>query len=378
VWEIRICVGRDPVTHRSQQRSVTVRGDQVAANRVRAELVCAAAMSLHASPRLPSARLIRIGELMSAWVVAEHEWRPSTVAGNRSIVRTLATDPLLAGRVTDLTSSGMRTTVTRWEMAGASVATRSARVRALRSALTWGYDERLVDTHPLRFFRGPGRCPPRRPLSDDDVRRLLSAAAETKDKAATQGDGQDRRQVMIRHRAEQNLLLVRLAADTGARRGELAALHRDDLEGRALRIERALSGRHLLPPKSGHPRWLTVGTHTAELWHDLAQSWRCREGDELGPWLFSSDLAHQHHLGAEVLGHRFADIRAQAGVPEATLHRLRHSVATFLVASGRVLQAQARLGHADAATTLREYAYALPLTDSNVADAIDDHLNCTS
>jgi integrase len=65
----------------------------------------------------------------------------------------------------------------------------------------------------------------------------------------------------------------------------------------------------------------------------------------------------------------------RAGVPEATLHRLRHSVATFLVARGQILQAQARLGHADAATTLREYAYAVPLTDGAVADAPDKYLN---
>jgi hypothetical protein len=57
-------------------------------------------------------------------------------------------------------------------------------------------------------------------------------------------------------------------------------------------------------------------------------------------------------------------------VHDATLHGLRHNVASFLV----VLQAQPRLGHADAATTLREYAYALPLTDARVADALEQHL----
>jgi hypothetical protein len=50
-------------------------------------------------------------------------------------------------------------------------------------------------------------------------------------------------------------------------------------------------------------------------------------------------------------------------------------VATFLVARGEILQAQSRLGHRDAATTLREYAHALPLTDGDVADAINDHLD---
>ncbi len=99
-----------------------------------------------------------------------------------------------------------------------------------------------------------------------------------------------------------------------------------------------------------------------------------REAGRLGPWLFSSDLAHRHRLGAEVLGHRFAAIRDQAGVTDATGHRLCHSVATFLVARGQVLQAPARLGRADAATTLREYAYALPLSDRSIADAIDHHL----
>ena len=79
-----------------------------------------------------------------------------------------------------------------------------------------------------------------------------------------------------------------------------------------------------------------------------------------------------------MLAHRFARIRDQANVPGASLHRLRHSVATFLVARGEILQAQARLGHRDAATTLREYAYALPLSDGEVADAINDHLDLPS
>ncbi len=74
---------------------------------------------------------------------------------------------------------------------------------------------------------------------------------------------------------------------------------------------------------------------------------------------------------AERWNHRFADLRDAAGVAHATPHRLRHQVATFLVARSEILQAQARLGHADEATTLREYAYALPLIDRHAADALD-------
>ncbi len=55
----------------------------------------------------------------------------------------------------------------------------------------------------------------------------------------------------------------------------------------------------------------------------------------------------------------------------ACLHRLRHTVATVLVADGKLLQAQRRLGHAEASTTLRQYCHALPLHDQDVADQLN-------
>jgi integrase len=63
--------------------------------------------------------------------------------------------------------------------------------------------------------------------------------------------------------AEQVLLLVRLAADSGARRGELAALRLSDLDCRMLTIERSLSGGVLGSTKSGRTRRVTLGSGTA-------------------------------------------------------------------------------------------------------------------
>ena len=60
-----------------------------------------------------------------------------------------------------------------------------------------------------------------------------------------------------------------------------------------------------------------------------------------------------------------------AGHPDVTLHRLRHTVATTLVSQGDILQAQYRLGHRDAATTLRIYSHVLPLTDRDAAATLD-------
>ncbi|WGY04860.1 hypothetical protein QI633_25185 [Nocardioides sp. QY071] len=179
------------------------------------------------------------------------------------------------------------------------------RLRVLRSALAWAWNERILPLHPLRGMRGPGRPAPRRPLPDAAVGALLIAAEMRLLEAhANHRDGHgDQPRValsaIVLQRAEQDLLLVRLAADSGARRGELAALQIGDLDGRVLHIDRAISAGVLTTPKSGQGRSLTLGTHTADLWHQLAETWTHRDRDEahseglggLGPWLFAADSA---------------------------------------------------------------------------------------
>jgi len=51
-------------------------------------------------------------------------------------------------------------------------------------------------------------------------------------------------------------------------------------------------------------------------------------------------------------------------------------VATHLVDEGKLLKAQARLGHRDPSTTLRHYSHAVALDDEQVADDIERLLNC--
>jgi integrase len=92
----------------------------------------------------------------------------------------------------------------------------------------------------------------------------------------------------------------------------------------------------------------------------------------IGPWLFSSDVDHSRRLTTSGFGHWFAQLCGGAGMPEVTLHRLRHSMATALVSRGEILQAQYRLGHADAHTTLRICSHAQPLHDVDAADILDE------
>ena len=131
----------------------------------------------------------------------------------RSNVRALTADATLAGtRVMSLTPRLVRAVFARWEAAGASQSVIGGRFRVLRSAVGWAYDERVIDDHPIRSMRGPGRVEPRRPLTDGQVRALLSAAETNVLAAVADGDSSGRGR---RHRqgVEQDLLLVRLAAN---------------------------------------------------------------------------------------------------------------------------------------------------------------------
>lgn len=146
-----------------------------------------------------------------------------------------------------------------------------------------------------------------------------------------------------------------------------------DLDGDVLTIARAASAEVVGPTKTRRIRRLTLGATTAGLWRDSVTTWRerARDAAAFGPWLFSRDADHATRLRASTLGHWFATLAADAGHPDVTLHRLRHTVATTLVGRGDLLQAQQRLGHRDASTTLRIYSHAMPLTDADAAYALD-------
>jgi len=128
------------------------------------------------------------------------------------------------------------------------------------------------------------------------------------------------------------------------------------------------------PTKSGRTRRVTLGTGTADMIRRHFRAWAARAEPEQD-WLFSPSPRRPAHLTAGALSHRLTRLGRAAGVEHAALHRLRHGVATYLVDHGRLLKAQARLGHADPATTLRHYSHATPLDDTDVADQLDGLLN---
>lgn len=184
------------------------------------------------------------------------------------------------------------------------------------------------------------------------MRRLLAAANDAVASAEIAFQCQPGSAVCAQRlfAAEQSLLLVRLAADSGARRGELAVLRLSDLDCRVLSIERSLSAGVLGPTKSGRTRRVTLGPGTADMLRRHFRAWAARAAPEQD-WLFSPSPQRSTYMTAGALSHRLTRLGRAAGVEHAALHRLRHGVATYLVDQGLLLKAQAQLGHRDPATT---------------------------
>jgi integrase len=372
VFEIRVAAGVDPVSGRTVQRSFWFHGTAKEAEERRCELAseyAAYRAVRHAAP------FLTVGDLLDRWMASHHDWRPSTWSSARSNAKALSADSIAQRRVSSLRPEVVREAMARWTEAGAGVSVVSGRFRVLRSALGWAHCESIIERNPIGEMRGPPRPGTRMHVPLGDVTTLIETSEKLAEKAEAAVDGTVG-SLHALHKAEQVRLLLRLAADSGARRGELAALHFGDLEGRVLTIERGASAEQVGPTKTRRVRRLTLGRTTADLWRASETAWRLRSAGELdfGEWLFSRDLDHTRRLTTSALGHWFAELRDDAGLQGVSLHRLRHTVATYLIGRGDLLQAQQRLGHRDASTTLRNYAHAMPLEDQAVADDIDEML----
>jgi len=150
VWEVRVALGADPVSGVCRQRSVTVRGDAPTAASELARWAGLAAVVRAARRSDPA---IAVGQLLVVWLAAEHQWRPSTLVGYRSVVRALTADPIGRRRVATLSPVVLRAACTAWVAVGVGEATVWARVRVLRSAVRWAY------TEPDRRFEHLGIAP---------------------------------------------------------------------------------------------------------------------------------------------------------------------------------------------------------------------------
>lgn len=126
---------------------------------------------------------------------------------------------------------------------------------------------------------GPPQPGVRMHVPAEQVVALLEHAERAVHGHLTANDGSYRGRVDL-HRAEQVLLLTRLAADSGAQRGELAGLQLGDLDGAVLTIARGASNDVIGATKSGRVRRMTLGRTSTDLWRGSVQRWQAGPGPD--------------------------------------------------------------------------------------------------
>ena len=348
VWEVRVFTGRDS-DGRPTQVSRTVRGGKREAQRMAAELTAKPA------PRIAGRS---VADLIDGWIeAASPTWAESTRRDALSRAALVKQDPITKMQAGKLGVADIERWHARMRKAGIGESSILNRHRMLRSALAqalrWGW--LTVNPASLAQLRHPKRQT-RGAMSAEDVQRVLAAART------------------IEPRAE---LALRLAAVTGARRSELAALRWDDLDGARLRIDSAIATIRLgdrddkrtpdlldQATKTGNRRVLTLDTATLDMFEGLKA-----ELEPLGPWVFN---VGDRPANPDRVGAWWRLARKRAGIDaEWRLHDLRHWSATQAIAAGHDVRTVAnRLGHVNPAMTLRVYAHALEQADQAVAEGL--------
>ena len=180
---------------------------------------------------------------------------------------------------------------------------------------------------------------------------------------------------------------LRLAAVTGARRGELCAIRwRDFGKSGALSIKHAIvDGRNdeLIEKgtKTHASRKLVIDALTLRVVE--SQRERCEERSKAcgrrfsrNNFVFASSLDGSVPWRPHRVTLAFRRLCDELGVSGVRLHDLRHFTATQMLASGVPVKTVAgRLGHANAATTLNVYAHALESSDLEAAQLLGSILN---
>jgi len=261
-----------------------------------------------------------------------HRVRPQTLSNYRTSM-TLHWIPLLG----DLPLHAIRRSHVRAAMR-TLLTTRAAGsvrsdLRVLGACFEDAVDDELIPSNPTRNAgRGvlPKRQQGRVALTHDQLTRVLLAC---------------RRDAEL---SEYVLLLSLL----GIRAGELLGLRWDDLDlpGRAMTVARTRTKRGVGPTKSGRVSVVEIPDFAAEI-----LAWR-HEEQRGSTWVFEGPTGHPRpYLWC---WRRFSALMDDAGLPDITLHHLRHTYGTNLLAVADVSDVQRQLTHASVQTTVDVYAAA--------------------
>jgi integrase len=302
---------------------------------------------------------LTVAAYLGRWLAARAEVvRAGTLVNERQHVELHIVPSIGRVRLSELTVARVNRLLADL-VAGGMMATTANAVRAtLRRALAQAHREGLVPRN-VAALATPRRGQPRAIVvyTPAQARRLVAEA-----------------------RTHPHGPLVAVALATGLRRGELIGLRWADvdLDARTLRVERSVV--HVRrrwvegPPKSAAGRrtirLTEVAVEALRRQRVLLAERRLAAG---GAWV-DRDLVFPNQRGGYLADAIRAarQVMTAAGVPVTTLHALRHSCASFLVAEGMDLVAvKELLGHSSIAVTADTYAHLTERLASRTADTMD-------
>ena len=232
--------------------------------------------------------------------------------------------------------------------------------RALGQAVRWGTVPRnvadLVD--PPRMSRFEMRA-----LTAGEVRRLLDAA-----------------------RGDRLEALYVLAVSTGMRRGELLALHWQDVDLPLRRasvtgtMQRTPEGLVIGQPKTSKSRRLVMLSDMALRALERRREIEIAERASAGPLWYETGLIFPNAIGrplepGNLLRRSYWPLLQRAGLPRMRFHDLRHTAATIMLSRGvHPKVASEILGHATVAITLDLYSHVTESMQAEAAQLMDETL----
>jgi integrase len=230
--------------------------------------------------------------------------------------------------------------------------------RALGQAKIWG----VIRDNPAQLAK-----PPKMPDRETSMLQPDQAAA-----------------LLERLRGNPLYLLVSLGLGTGMRRNEMLGLRWGDLDLDAGRLtieqsleETAAYGIRVKGPKTNHGRrTISLPGHLVA---QLRQHWREQQEQRLGMGLGKAPdsapvfpRADGGYLSPSALSKNWPRVMAAIGMSGVTLHSLRHTHASMLIASGMdILTVSRRLGHSSPTITLSVYGHLIHGTDDRAAQIME-------